>query len=150
MTHFSSSDLMPKSVLPEFIVSEFMSTSRGYRCRTTLGDKAARQLLQWVYASCDGHLPSLSHSCMHLARDACGIDNWKSLPQRMSFLSCAGICLAFLVTRKALPLRMHTTRSGKGPRKYWVQYTRHGATVLPCPDPKPVLFSAKNIIVNRT
>ena len=144
----SSPDLVSQSVLHENVFNAFMSSSRGYRCRTTLGDKIAQQLLQWVYAACIGNLPSLSNSCMHLARDVCGIDNWKTLPS-VSTRSCAGICLAFLVTRESLPLRMHKTRSGKGPRKYLIQHARLAAPVLPCSGPKLVVLSTKDIVLNR-
>jgi hypothetical protein len=136
-------------MLPEYTVSEFLSSSRGIRCRITLGDEATRRLLQSVYAWAVANLLSLSYHRMHKARDVCGADNWKSLPSKGGVRNYAGMCLAFLEASKSLPLRMHKTKSGKGSRHYWIQLPQSVGTVRLSTPPQRVVLSGKDIVVKH-
>jgi hypothetical protein len=141
------SNFLSNSVLPTNTVGEFLHSSRGRRCRTALGDKPAWLLLVMVYAKCTGNIRLLSEDRNYLARELCGADNWADLPKGMR--TYAGICLAYLATSQTLPLRMHTTKSGKGSKKYWIQPVLHVPTVPPTALPKLVVLSGKDIVVNR-
>lgn len=135
------------SILPDYRVSEFKASSRGMRCCINLGDDVAVDLLQTVYAWSKGNLSALSHFRMHKARDICGLDNWQSLLRKQTLRNYAGMCLAFLSDTKSLPLRMHLTKSGKGSKHYWIQSAAHNAGVPSIPAKKPLVVSAKDIVV---
>jgi len=96
----------------------FHSSARGRRCRAMLGDRSADRMLRHVYAWCSRNLPALDPARKHLSRELCGSVTWSVLKPKEYI--CAGMCIAFLATHGVLPLRMHKTRSGKGPKAYWI------------------------------
>jgi hypothetical protein len=83
-----------------------------------LEDKRAQQLLQAVHRVCVATLPTLSRTRKHRSRDLCGEDFWAPLSRGRRI--CAGLCIAYLVREKHLPLRLHETPRGKGSKAYWI------------------------------
>lgn len=142
-------NVISRSIPPDYVIREFMTSSRGTCCRIHLGDDDAMELLKTVYSWAKRNLPSLNPSRMHLGRDVCGLHNWNTMKGKGSRRNYAGMCLAFLVDAEALPLRMHRTKSGKGPKKYWVHIAEHSAKCSSREQLKLVVVSAKDIVVNR-
>lgn len=80
---------------------------------------------------------------MHKAREICGVESWESMARMGSLRNYAGISLAFLADTKALPLKMHVTKSGKGSKHYWMQPALPFVAASPVVLPKPVILSGK-------
>lgn len=100
------------------IKAAFLGTGRGKRCVTSLGNPVSVAMLELVYICVTSEIPFLDATKKHLARALCHLDIWKSLSK--SEQHCAGMCIAFLADAGVLPLRMHRTKSGKGPKFYWI------------------------------
>lgn len=100
------------------IAHAFLATPSGQRCQAMLGDARARTLPRMVRALAIANRLALDPNRRHFTRDLCGASAWAQLRPREKV--CAGMCMAFLVARKLLPLRTHVTRSGKGARSYWL------------------------------
>ena len=96
----------------------FLTTGRGKRCMASLGEIRAPALLELVFTCVANELASLDAAKRYRARELCNEGIWLQLAK--SEITCAGICLAFLADAGALPLRMHRTPSGKGPKSYWI------------------------------
>lgn len=96
----------------------FLTTSRGKRCIALLGEMRAPALIELVFTCVASELSSLNATKKYKARELCNEGIWLQLAK--SETTCAGICLAFLADAGALPLRMHRTPSGKGPKSYWI------------------------------
>lgn len=106
------------SALNSAYATVFLTTSRGKRCITSLGQVRSPALLELVFTCVANELSSLNATKKYKARELCNEGIWLQLAK--SEITCAGICLAFLADAGALPLRMHRTPSGKGPKSYWI------------------------------
>lgn len=100
------------------VKATFLDTGRGKRCVTTLGNAVSLAMLELVYICVSNEIPFLDTAKKHLARALCHMDIWKALSKAEKH--CAGMCIAFLADAGVLPLRMHRTKSGKGPKFYWL------------------------------
>jgi hypothetical protein len=96
----------------------FLGTARGKRCVTTLGKPISVAMLELVYTCVSQEIPFLDATKKHLARELCHLDVWNVLSKSETHF--AGMCIAFLAEAELLPLRMHRTKSGKGPKFYWL------------------------------
>ncbi len=96
----------------------FMTTTRGKRCITLLGEVRSPALLELVFTCVANELTSLDVTKKYKARELCNEGIWLQLTK--SEITSAGICLAYLADAGALPLRKHKTPSGKGPKSYWM------------------------------
>ncbi len=105
------------STLPDSSVNAFLASASGRRCSSMIGELAAMRLLRSVHRACTATMPTLSRTRKHPSRDLCGAAYWAPLSRGLK--SCAGLCIAFMVKRQDLPLRLHKTRSGKGSKTYW-------------------------------
>ena len=100
-------------------VDSFLTSAQGQRCRSTLGEARARWLVRAVQERARINIPTQSPSRRHLTRELFGEADWAELPPGAT-RNCAGMCMAYLVIHKLLPLRTHRTRSGRGSRSYWL------------------------------
>jgi hypothetical protein len=97
---------------------EFFTTYRGKRCVSSYGEVRTTAMLELVFTCVVSELPTLDGTKKYKARQLCNEGIWLRLSH--AEISCAGLCLAYLVDGGALPLRRHDTPSGKGPRTYWI------------------------------
>lgn len=96
----------------------FLKTGRGRRCASTLGEGLSVAMLDLVLICVNSESQFLDAAKKHRARELCNVEIWRQLAWSES--CCAGMCLAFLADAGVLPLRMHRTASGKGPKSYWI------------------------------
>ena len=123
-----------RAALSDAVTDAFLLTARGQRCSATLGEGPALQLLRDVFEHISANLGGLTPTRKHAARQLYGTEAWAAF-QRPRLRNCAGMCLAFLVTARLLPLQLHKTRSGKGSRHYWLRPQRDpSATAVPTTD----------------
>lgn len=116
MTNLNSAPPDDGPSSPAFRV--FFQSASGRRCRAMLGEEPALRLLGSVFRACTATLPTLSRIRKHPSRDLCGAEFWAPLSKRLRI--CAGLCVANLVDRQDLPLRLHRTPSGRGAKTYWI------------------------------
>ena len=119
MLTLTASNRTMSSTLPDSSINAFLASASGRRCSAMIGERAALGLLRSVYRACTATMPTLSRTRKHASRDLCGAAYWAPLSRGL--MSCAGLCIAFLVKRQDLPLRLHKTRSGKGSKTYWLK-----------------------------
>ena len=100
------------------IKNAFLGTGRGKRCVITLGNAVSFAMLDLVYTCVSNEAPLLDATKKQLARTLCHLDVWHTLSNSEKY--CAGMCVAYLADAGVLPLRMHRTNSGKGPKFYWL------------------------------
>lgn len=74
-------------------------------------------LLAAVHTEVLGVLPHLIHGVLYSAEDLCGPDLWACL-RYDGAKRAAGMCLGYLVECQAVPLQLHWTPSGNGPKRY--------------------------------
>jgi hypothetical protein len=108
----------PADTFDAYHATLFLTTARGKRCVYWLGEVRTPALLELVFTCVSNELFSLDMTKKHKARELCNEGIWQQLAK--AEITCAGICLAFLADVGALPLRMHRTPSGKGPKFYWI------------------------------
>lgn len=115
------------------LVAGFRETGGGVRAEELLKKLklSSEQVLLQVLASVAEVVPALQHGALYSAEQLCGPELWsqfKTVGARRS----AGMCLAYLVDRRALPLKLHVTPSGKGPRRYKLSlHWQQGASFVP-------------------
>ena len=96
----------------------FLTTSRGKRCIALLGEMRSLAMLELAFTCVASEFSYLNASKKYKARELCNEGIWLQLTK--SEITSAGICLAYFADAGALPLRMHKTPSGKGPKSYWI------------------------------
>jgi len=104
--------------LDKAYASEFLTTHRGKRCVSLLSEVRTTAMLELVFTCVVSELPTLDGTKKYKARQLCNEGIWLRLAH--AEISCAGLCLAYLAEGGDLPLRMHRTPSGKGPKSYWI------------------------------
>ena len=104
--------------LPHERFRQFEETARGRRAAQLLQSTSLSvdTMLQIVFASVSECVEGMKPDVKYTVRDFCGDDLWLS----WGFASrrTAGMCMAFLVDRGLVLVRLHRTQRGKGTRKY--------------------------------
>lgn len=107
---------MVKKFLRDEVVEDFRDSYRFTRCVSFLDERELMQMLLEVLRTASAAALALRCGKAYLARELCSAIGWHGWPKRKQV--CAGICLSYLVEREAVPLLLHQTRSGRGPRRY--------------------------------
>jgi hypothetical protein len=96
----------------------FAETSSGRCARTLLYDHAVtpEQIFATVLAVVLLVLPYLEDGRLYPTKMLCGLDVWSEWTPAERCV--AGMCLAYLVRNRVIPLFKHITRSGKGRATY--------------------------------
>lgn len=96
----------------------FAETSSGRYARTLLLGHAVtpEQIFATVLAAVLPVLPYLEDGCLYPAKMLCGPEIWSEWTPAEHCV--AGMCLAYLVRNRVIPLFKHITRSGKGRATY--------------------------------
>lgn len=81
----------------------------------------AARLLSDIHAEVLGVVSHLFHGVLYSTEDLCGPDLWDRLGYDGA-RRAAGMCLAHLVECQAVPLQLHWTPSGNGPKRYLLNY----------------------------
>lgn len=113
----------------------FLDTAAGQRAVGLMRTHkmSLSEVLEAVEAAVSDVLPVLMHNALYSAEQLCGPELW----DRLRFDGArrvAGMCLAFLVECQAVPLVVHWTSSGNGPKRYlldstWVSVNSFGGGV---------------------
>ena len=98
------------------VLQDFLHSYRFARCVSFLEERELIPMLVEVLRAASAAALALQCDKAYLARDLCSALGWQGWPKRRQV--CAGICLSYLVERQAVPLQLHRTRSGRGPRRY--------------------------------
>lgn len=107
---------MAKKFLKDEVRLDFLHSHRYARCASLLDERELTVMLVEVLRAASAAAFALRSGKPYLARELCGDLGWHGWPKRRQV--CAGICLSYLVEREAVPLQLHLTRSGRGPRRY--------------------------------
>jgi hypothetical protein len=101
--------------------ADFAGTSSGRRAETLLltHKVSPGQIFATVLAEVTQAVPHLEDGAKYTSEKICDPDIWSkwSLAERR----VAGMCLAYLVRNRAVPLYRHYTLSGKGTARYCTQ-----------------------------
>lgn len=112
-TPSSSTSLMS---LPPWVISSFISSSRGERCLALLHGPHAELTLETVFTHVSDALTSLTPGKKYLAKDMLHDHVWEGATDAEK--TCFGLCLAHLIACGLLPLVQHQTPSGSGSHRY--------------------------------
>jgi len=98
--------------------ADFVSTPAGRRATKLLAGKATtlKQLFGDVYSAVKGSNANRGGGALRTTEQLCGDRMWNSLG--IAERRIVGMCLAYQVSIKAVPLTLHRTPSGKGSRRY--------------------------------
>jgi len=96
----------------------FAETSSGRYSKTLLMGHAVtpEQIFATVITVVPLLLPYLEDGCLYTTEMLCGPENWSKWSPAEHRV--AGMCLAYLVRERVIPLFKHLTRSGKGKAKF--------------------------------
>lgn len=96
----------------------FQATSSGHRAKTLLLSHTVtpEQIFATVLAEVTQAFPYLVDGCTYPTKMLCGPDAWSAWSKAERRV--AGMCLAYLVRNRVIPLFKHITRSGKGTARY--------------------------------
>lgn len=110
----------------------FSKTSAG-RCSATLAKRFStlppNQLWNAVYSAATMLVPQLMEGSKNTTEQLCGPDIW--LPWLTVERRIAGMCMAYMVKVRVVPLTLHLTPSGKGKKRYCPFSMKAGVATLP-------------------
>lgn len=126
---------------------EFSKTSAG-RGSETLSKKyntiPPMQVWDAVHSEVVMALPHLMEGGKYTTGQLCGPEIWS--PWNRLERRVAGMCLAYLVKVRAIPLVLHLTPSGKGNRRYRLPYVKAGVATLPSGVTRPFAFDSRSLV----
>jgi hypothetical protein len=101
------------------IATYFAETPGGLRAASLLRTHKInpRALLAVIESEVLDAAPHLFHGALYSTEDLCGPELWDRLHYDGA-KRAAGMCMAYLVECRAVPLMLHITASGKGPKRY--------------------------------
>jgi len=117
------------------IVNSFLLTPGGERAAWLLRNhrRGPGDLLAAIETELVGVLPHLIHGVLYSTEVLCGPDLWNRL-RYDGVRRAAGMCLAYLVACQVVPLQLHWTPSGKGPKRYMLKVAPTFATTVEVAD----------------
>lgn len=103
----------------EQLMERFKETSGGQRAIGLLGRHkiALKDMMAAVLSEVNERVPVLFHGALYSTEQLCGEELWEAVryvgPRR-----AAGMILVFIVETGVVPLDIHQTKSGKGPKRF--------------------------------
>ena len=97
---------------------DFARTTSGRCAETLLADHTVKpeQIYQTMSAELEFGMPSLVEGGKYTTAMLCDPAIWT--PWKTAEHRVAGMCVAFMVRKSLVHLQLHTTRSGKGTKRY--------------------------------
>jgi len=115
----------------EQLADRFKVTPGGVRAKAllTTHNIATGDLMHIVLEEIAERIPALRAGVLYKSKQLCGQELWSAFIYD-GIRRAVGMCVAYLVNSGALPLKLHVTKSGKGPKRYLMDSTRLSVTSL--------------------
>lgn len=101
-----------------FLYASFLDSAGGHRATTLLANSkiSVKAIFDDVLLIVRSAIPCMTDKGKYTTEQLCDPDYWQYWNVAQGRV--AGMCLAFLVRRKAIGLELHRTPSGKGKKRY--------------------------------
>jgi len=103
----------------DHLVDRFKDTPGGTRAEGLLGRHkiVVKDLMSAVFSEVNERVPVLCHDALYSTEQLCGEELWDVI-RHVGLRRAAGMMIVFLVETGVVPLDVHLTKSGKGPKRF--------------------------------